>query len=91
MKYTLVFFVTLVCVIGFALAYGASVVPNEIQQPGTQPQEVGNLETPDKCDNCHGGYNKAVEPAFNWRGSMMANAGRDLIFWGNLSCCRAGL
>jgi len=66
-------------------AWSATVVPNEIQQPGTQPGQVGNLETPDKCDNCHGGYNKAVEPAFNWRGSMMANAGRDPIFWATLA------
>ncbi len=44
-------------------AMAADVVPNEVQQPGTQPREVGNLESPDKCDNCHGGYNSAVEPA----------------------------
>jgi len=61
------------------------VVPNDIQQPGTQPNQVSNLESPDKCDNCHGGYNQAVEPAFNWRGSMMANAGRDPIFWATLA------
>jgi hypothetical protein len=67
------------------LAIAAIVVPNEIQQPGTQPNQVGNLEAPDKCDNCHGGYNQAVEPAFNWRGSMMANAGRDPIFWATLA------
>jgi len=77
--------VALVCMAGFGLTYAATVVPNEIQQPGTQPREVGNLETPDKCDNCHGGYNRAVEPAFNWRGSMMANAGRDPIFWATLA------
>jgi hypothetical protein len=63
----------------------ALVVPSEIQQPGTQPGEVENLETPDKCDNCHGGYNATVEPAFNWRGSMMANASRDPIFWATLA------
>jgi len=63
----------------------ATVVPPEIEQPGTQPGQVGNLETPDKCDNCHGGYNRAVEPAFTWRGSMMANAGRDPIFWATLA------
>ncbi len=85
MKHTLLLIVTLVCTIGLGLSYAATVVPNEIQQPGTQPQQVGNLETPDKCDNCHGGYNKAVEPAFNWRGSMMANAGRDPIFWATLA------
>jgi len=68
-----------------ATGFAADVVPSTIDQPGTQPQEVGNLESPDKCDNCHGGYNTAVEPAFNWRGSMMANAGRDPIFWATLA------
>ena len=85
MKQVLLVTVLLVCTIGLGLSYGATIVPNEIQQPGTQQREVGNLETPDKCDNCHGGYNKAVEPAFNWRGSMMANAGRDPIFWATLA------
>ncbi|MGB9587915.1 MAG: multiheme c-type cytochrome [Armatimonadota bacterium] len=67
------------------IAYAALVVPTEIQQPGTQPRQVSNLETPDKCDNCHGGYNSSVEPAYNWRGSMMANATRDPIFWATLA------
>lgn len=72
-------------VFSFGLAHGADVVPVVIEQPGTQPNEVGNLESPDKCDNCHGGYNKAVEPVFNWRGSAMGNAGRDPIFWATLA------
>lgn len=42
--------------------------PNEIIQPGTQPQDGIELESPDKCDNCHGGYDAARvysnEPAF---------------------------
>jgi hypothetical protein len=78
----------LLCLLG-ALAISpiraADIVPTDIQQPGTQPQEIGNLESPDKCDNCHGGYNYAVEPAYNWRGSMMAHAGRDPIFWATLA------
>jgi hypothetical protein len=64
---------------------GADIVPNEVQQPGTQPLEIGNLESPNKCDNCHGGYNSAVEPAHNWSGSMMAQAGRDPIFWATVA------
>ena len=68
-----------------ATAIAAETVPTDIMQPGTQPQEIGNLESPDKCDNCHGGYNISVEPAHNWRGSMMANAGRDPIFWATLA------
>ena len=71
--------------LSIGLAVAADTVPPVIQLPGTQPQEVSNLESPDKCDNCHGGYNTSVEPAFNWRGSMMANAGRDPIFWATLA------
>lgn len=72
-------------VVGLGVALAADVVPTEIQQPGTQPMQIGNLEGPDKCDNCHGGYNLAVEPAHNWRGSMMAHAGRDPIFWATVA------
>jgi hypothetical protein len=85
MKKLIITFICLICVVGIQQVRAALVVPNEIQQPGTQPGQVSNLESPDKCDNCHGGYNQAVEPAFNWRGSMMANAGRDPIFWATLA------
>jgi cysteine-rich repeat protein len=77
--------VFLASALAFGLARAATVVPTDIQQPGTQPQEVMNLESPDKCDNCHGGYDTAVEPAYNWRGSMMAHATRDPIFCGALA------
>lgn len=66
----------------------AVVVPTEVQMPGTQPNESGNFESPDKCDNCHSGYNTANpenEPATGWRGSAMANASRDPIFWATLA------
>jgi len=67
------------------ISFAATVVPTDIQLPGTQPGEVSNLESPDKCDNCHGGYDTSVEPAHNWRGSMMANAGRDPLFWATVA------
>jgi hypothetical protein len=80
------------CLAMFAAPASAQslVVPNEIQQPGTQQGEVGNLESPGRCDNCHGGYNKPVEPGFNWRGGMMANATRDPIFWATLAIAEQG-
>jgi hypothetical protein len=81
--YTMLMTVSMAIASGFANA--ALVVPTDIQQPGTQPQEIKNLESPVKCDNCHGGYNPSVEPAYNWRGSMMAHAGRDPIFWATLA------
>jgi hypothetical protein len=83
MKRSLFLVIAAACMAG--ATFGAETVPTDIQQPGTQPQQIGNLESPDKCDNCHGGYNLAVEPAHNWRGSMMANAGRDPIFWATLA------
>jgi len=73
-----------VVMLSVALISAAATVPAVIEQPGSQPGDA-NLETPDKCDNCHGGYNAATEPAFNWRGSMMANALRDPIFWAAVS------
>ena len=63
----------------------AQTVPTDIEQPGTQPLEVPSLEPPTKCDNCHGGYDAAVEPTFNWQGGMMAQASRDPIFWATVA------
>jgi hypothetical protein len=77
--------VSLVLFVTTTAAFAADVVPTDIMQPGTQPGEISGLESPNKCDNCHGGYNSAVEPAHNWRGSMMAHAGRDPIFWATLA------
>jgi hypothetical protein len=75
----------LLCCVTMTPLWAADIVPNDIQQPGTQPGEVNNLESPDKCDNCHGGYDFQVEPAYNYRGSMMSQATRDPIFWATLA------
>ena len=57
--------VALVCLmlVFTSLTQAADIVPNEIRMPGTRPGEVSNLESPNKCDNSHGGYNSAVESA----------------------------
>lgn len=52
-----------------------------VRMPGTQPGDGVVLEGPNRCLNCHAGYAEAVEPGFNWMGSMMAQAARDPIFW----------
>jgi len=49
---------------------------NDFFLPGSQPNQSGNLEHLSKCDNCHGGYDTVVEPAFNWRGSKMSQTAR---------------
>ena len=89
---------TIRCLALFSLLFishvhAADIVPNEIQMPGTQPGEVGNFESPDKCDNCHAGYNDLApehEPATGWRGAAMGNAGRDPIFWATLGVAELG-
>jgi hypothetical protein len=57
-----------------------------VRMPGTQPEEGVNVEAPNRCLNCHAGYNEGAEPGYNWIGSMMAQAARDPIFpsmcWG---------
>ncbi len=55
-----------------------------VRMPGTQPGQV-SLEAPGRCFNCHSGYNSAIEPGFNWKGSMMAQSARDFLFWACLT------
>ncbi len=56
-----------------------------IRMPGTQHDQGVNIEGPGRCLNCHGDYNEAVEPGYNWKGSMMAQSARDPIFWACLT------
>lgn len=51
-----------------------------VRMPGTQPGQV-TLEGPGRCLNCHADYNHSIEPGFNWKGSMMAQASRDFLYW----------
>ncbi len=54
----------------------------DIDMTGTQPFEGAILSDPDvSCGSCHGNYNVAVEPWYNWRGSLMAQAARDPFFF----------
>ncbi len=64
-----------------AMALPVPTTINDFQLPGSQPNQSGTFNNPDQCDNCHGGYGEqAVEPAYNWRGSMMSQAMRDPLF-----------
>lgn len=56
-----------------------------VRMPGTQPADGVRLEAPTRCMNCHAGYDPAVEPGFNWQGSMMAQSARDPLFWACLT------
>ena len=61
----------------------AGIVPSTLRDmdlAGTQPFEGAILDNPEGCMTCHGGYDDAVEPWFNWFGSMMGQAMRDPLF-----------
>ncbi len=86
---------SLVFVLACFTVQAANVVPTDAQMPGTQPQQLksplnyGNVfntfQPAKQCHFCHGDYNKATEPNHNWQGSMMSHAGRDPLFWAQLS------
>lgn len=77
----------LACALVFAGISSADAVAVKddplVRMPGTQPapENSPDIEAPGRCMNCHGGYDSAVEPAFNWQGSMMAQAARDFLFF----------
>ncbi len=81
------FFVFVLLVFGTAYAWinpsGKSWNNPNARMPGTQPIFVSesSLSDPASCLNCHGDYDHAIEPGFNWIGSMMAQAARDPVFW----------
>jgi len=53
-----------------------------VRMPGTQPGQVTGLDSDKQCLSCHGGSTYEME---NWKGSMMAQAARDPIFWAGLT------
>jgi hypothetical protein len=78
----------LVVLTALAVASAWTPVPVDqdplVRMPGTQPGQT-TLQAPTRCLNCHGGYDPAVEPGFNWMGSMMAQAARDFLYWACLT------
>jgi len=84
-----VLFLSLLTVIGIGISSAWTPLPVKQDplpfMPGSQPGQSGVASGPDRCDNCHGGYNAAVEPGGNWRGSMMAQAFRDPLFFSTLA------
>jgi len=58
---------------------------NDFHQPGSQPFQAGSFQDHASCASCHGGYDPSIEPAFNFKGSMMAQAGRDPLYFACLA------
>ncbi|MBI4161205.1 MAG: hypothetical protein HY509_02020, partial [Acidobacteria bacterium] len=74
------------------VAFAATSVPTDIRMPGTQPVGVDDPPSITSYGNCgcHD-FTDAINPhpdnvpVFGWLGGMMANAGRDPLFWATLA------
>lgn len=54
-----------------------------VRMPGSQTTSLIALDASSNCASCHGGFSTA--PMDAWRGSMMAQAARDPLFWAALT------
>jgi len=75
-----------------AVAIASDTVPTDIQIPGTQPVPVDNPPIISSVGNCgchdFASANNLVPeavPVHGWTGGMMANAGRDPLFWSTVA------
>ncbi len=73
-----------------------ATTPNDFLMPGTQPNQlIDPIEAPPNCNYCHNDYafetgqDPQTETLFAWMGSMMAQSGRDPLFWAALDVANA--
>ena len=81
-----------VVLLGATPGFAATTVPTDIQIPGTQPIPVDTVPTINSVGNCGchdfspvAGQSPESVPVFGWDGGMMANAGRDPLFWATVA------
>lgn len=80
---------------GFAVIVAANIaaadpIPmtfEDFHLSGTQIGDIppGNFFDSQNCSACHGNFDSANEPYFTWKGSLMGNAGRDPLFFAQMT------
>jgi hypothetical protein len=83
--------------LGITITHPLSTTRNDLFLPGTQPnQMVDDIPDPTSCRQCHANLNgigieqpEDYEPWTGWQGSMMAQAGRDPVFYAALDIANA--
>lgn len=77
----------LVVGVGILAASTVNTTPRDFVLSGTQPGEIptGTLQTSDACYGCHGHMNTPEYPYPNWKSSLMANGGRDPLFYAQMA------
>ncbi|QOJ14745.1 MAG: hypothetical protein HRU75_08875 [Planctomycetia bacterium] len=60
---------------------------SDFHVPGTQVGDVSPsvMLSPSDCRNCHGNFDAQNDPYATWRGSLMSHAGRDPLFYAQMS------
>ena len=76
-----------VLALGSAAAQPVPMTPRDFLLPGTQPQDVhaDAFQSPHVCSACHATTGSDAAPHDSWRGSLMAQAGRDPLFFAQLA------
>jgi len=86
--FALSYVLAVTCPVGIAVI--AQTVPmalEDFQLSGTQVGDVSPeaITTSDNCMACHGNFDAANEPYNTWRGSLMGQAGRDPLFYAQMT------
>lgn len=70
-----------------ALADPVPATLRDFHVSGTQVGDANpaSFQSPQVCSGCHSGTETSAEPFASWKGSLMANAGRDPLFFAQLA------
>src|SRR5690349_3166427 len=70
-----------------AVADPVPMTQRDFLVPGSQPGDAhaGAFQSPQLCSACHANTGSDAAPYDSWRGSLMAQAGRDPLFYAQLA------
>lgn len=82
-------FASAVLLLGAGIVCGAiiNLTMNDLFLPGTQMGQLpeSTVMTSNNCQACHGGFDPANEHMTLWKGSLMGQAGRDPLFFAQMT------
>ncbi|MBL8745201.1 MAG: hypothetical protein JNK58_02475 [Phycisphaerae bacterium] len=76
-----------ILIVGVAAAAIFNMTLRDFHLPGTQVGDItpGTIQPSTNCAVCHANYDPDSEPGFAWKGSLMAQAGRDPLFYAQMT------
>lgn len=87
-RFALSYVLLVTCPVGIAVV--AQTVPMTLEDFHLSGTQVGDVSPAiigpsENCAACHGNYDAANEPMNTWRGSLMGQAGRDPLFFAQMT------